>query len=85
MPGIRDRKLRSGDLCEGLGLQLLRLFALVAPATFRRCWVEDNPRVFPEDFPVVFGSVLVPNWSFLALFGAKLSQNGPKLSQNGPK
>lgn len=31
MPGARDRNLRSGDLCEGFGLELLRPFALVAP------------------------------------------------------
>src|SRR6266581_2559768 len=31
MPGSRDRNIRSGDLCEGFGLELLRPFALVAP------------------------------------------------------
>ncbi|HMP03771.1 MAG TPA: hypothetical protein PKC45_14835 [Gemmatales bacterium] len=31
MPGTRDGNLRGGDLCEGLGLALLRPFALVAP------------------------------------------------------
>jgi len=31
VPGSRDRNLRSGALCEGLGLELLRPFAFVAP------------------------------------------------------
>jgi hypothetical protein len=31
MPGSRDSNLRGGDLCEGLGLELLRPFAFVAP------------------------------------------------------
>lgn len=31
MAGTRDRNLRRGDLCEGIGLELLRPFALVAP------------------------------------------------------
>ena len=31
MAGTRDQNLRRGDLCKGIGLELLRPFALLAP------------------------------------------------------
>jgi hypothetical protein len=58
MPGIRDKNLRAGDLCEGFGLELLRPFAFVAPiprpedvgvdavATLTR---REGRRLFAED------------------------------------